>query len=106
MLLIDGSRSINVPLLDKTQPLKMFNVLFAHPFSFLADSQAMQMYQIGPSKRLTVKALLDGNFPAIKSTQDQLIPFVSFRTIRYIHAIVIDTVSDLYLLSPRQGYSK
>jgi hypothetical protein len=60
MMLIDGSRSINVPLLEKTQPLKMFNVLFAHLFSFLAKSQAMQMYQVDPSKRLTVKTLLDG----------------------------------------------
>jgi hypothetical protein len=75
-----------------TSPLKMFNVLFAHLFSFLADSQAMQMYQIDPSKRITI-SLLDGNFPVIKSTQEQPTPFVFFRTIGYIHAIVIDTVT-------------
>jgi hypothetical protein len=93
MLLIDGFRSITVPLLEKTQQLKMINVLFAHLFPFLTNSQAMPMYQIDPSKRLTVKALMDVYFPAIKSTQDQPTPFVSARTIGYIHAIVIDTVS-------------
>jgi hypothetical protein len=90
---IDGSRSINVPLLERTQPLKMFNVLFAHLFSFLAKSQTMQMYQVGPSKQLIVKALLDGYFPAIQSMQDQPTPFVSFRTIGHSHTIVIDALS-------------
>jgi hypothetical protein len=77
--------------------IHLFNVHFAHLFSFLAKkSQAMQMYQIDPSKRLTVKALLDGNFPAIQSTQDQPTPFVAARMIGYIHTdhtIVINTLS-------------
>ena len=66
---------------------------FRPPFSFLAKSQAMQMYQIDPSKRLTVKALLDCYFPAIQSTQDQPTPYVAARTIGYIHANVTRSLS-------------
>jgi hypothetical protein len=98
MLLVDGSMPIEVPIISPTQPLKtlkLFNVLFAHLFSVLAGSQAMQMYEINPSKLLTVKALLEGCFPAIKSTDDQPTPG-PFVTIGYIHALVVDTATVQY----------
>jgi hypothetical protein len=93
MLLLDGLRSINVPLIENTQPLKLFKVLFAHPFWCLGKSHAMQMYQIDPSKLLTVKALVNGSFPTIQSTKDQPTPFITARTIGYIHALLINTLS-------------
>jgi hypothetical protein len=89
--------------------LRMFNVLIAHLFSFLADSQAMQMHQIDPSKRITSKSLLECYLPAIKSNVYAR-PAYSIRFLQddrvpphrhYRHRLY-----ESFLLSPRQGNSK
>ena len=91
--LVDGKLPISVPIVAQEQKLDHFNVLFAHLFSVLANSQALSAYDINPSKLLTVTSLLDSTFPAIKTTNNQPTPLVSPRTVGYIHALIIDTVS-------------
>ena len=91
--LVDGKLPISVPIVAPEQKLDHFNVLFAHLFSVLANSQALSAYDINPSKLLTVTSLLDSTFPAIKATNNQPMPLVSPRTVGYIHALIIDTVS-------------
>ena len=48
------------------------------------------------SKRFTFKALLNGCFPSIQSTQDQPTPLITASLCQddqYIHTLVIDTLS-------------
>ncbi len=73
-----------LPTITTEQVLVRFNVLFAHLFSALAGSQGMSAMVIKPSRSLTIKALLDGSFPAIKSTDDTPTPYVSIATVGYI----------------------
>jgi hypothetical protein len=70
-----------------------FNVLFAHLFSVLSGSQLMLAFDINPCKHLTVSALLDSTFPAIESTDNQPAPMITSKTVGYIHALIIDTVT-------------
>ena len=98
--LVDGRLPISAPIIAEAQTLVHFNMLFAHLFFHLSKSQAMSAYEINPSKLLTINALLEGSFPAIKATNNLPTPFVSPRTVAYIHALIIDTVSQLHSDSP------
>ena len=60
----------------------------------------MSLYEINPVKTLTIEALVHGSFPAIKATDDQALPFVGPRTVAYIHALIVDTVTVLQTKSP------
>jgi hypothetical protein len=100
--LVDGKLPISVLILTEAQTLVHFNMLFAHLFFHLSKSQAMSVYEINPSEllRLTISALVESSFPAIKATDNQPTPFVSPRTVAYIHALVINTVSMHHSDSP------
>ena len=60
----------------------------------------MSLFEINPSKLLTITSLSDSTFPAIQSTDNKPTPFVSPRTVAYIHALLIDTVSAHHSDSP------
>ena len=60
----------------------------------------MGLYEINPVKTLTIEALVNGSFPAIKATDDQALPFLGPRTVAYIHALIVDTVTVLQTESP------
>ena len=55
----------------------------------------MSLYEINLVKTLTIEALVNGSFPPIKATDDQALPFVGPRTVAYIHALIVDTVTVL-----------
>ena len=60
----------------------------------------MSLYEINPVKTLTIEALVNGSFPAIKATDDEALPFVGPRTVAYVHALIVDTVTVLQTESP------
>ena len=60
----------------------------------------MSLYEINPVKTLTIEALVNGSFPAIKATDNEALPFVGPRTVAYIHALIVDTVTVLQTESP------
>ncbi len=70
-----------------------FNVLFAHLFAALSRSQSMAMFQINPCKHITVHDIVNSTFPAIKSTDNKPTPAVTPKTVGYIYALVIDTLT-------------
>ncbi len=70
-----------------------FNVLFAHLFAALSRSQSMAMFQINPCKHITVHDVVNSTFPAIKSTDNKPTPAVTPKTVGYIHALVINTLT-------------
>ena len=74
--------------------------MFAHPFNVLSKSQDMLLYEINLVKTLTIEALVNCSFPAIKATDDKALPFVGPRTVAYIHALIVDTVTVLQTESP------
>ena len=60
----------------------------------------MSLYEINPVKTVTIETLVNGSFPAIKATDDQALPFLGPRTVAYIHALIVDTVTVLQTESP------
>jgi hypothetical protein len=62
----------------------------------------MSAYDINPCKGLTINGLLGAEFPAIKSTKNKRTPYLTIRTVAYIHTLVIDTVSLHHSDTPNQ----
>ncbi len=81
-------------------------VLFAHIFSVLSGSQSISAFEINPCKHLTVSALINSSFPAIKSTDNKPTPLVTSKTAGYIHTLIIDTVTVNNSESPYARNSK
>ncbi len=93
---------ISIPTIPEDADLLRFNDLFAHLLKALAGSQGMSAYEINPSKGLTTNRLLYVKFPAIPSTKNERTPLLNIRTVAYIHALVIDTVSLHHSDTPNQ----
>ena len=74
--------------------------MFAHLFNVLSKSQAKSLYEINPVKTLTIEALVNGSFPVIKATDNIALPFVGPRTVAYVHALIVNTVTVLQTESP------
>jgi hypothetical protein len=91
----DETRLVDPPFIPDTGILELvhFNMLFAHLFSAMSGSQSMLAFEINPCKHLTVSALIDSSFPAIKSTDNKPTPMVTSKTAGYIHALIIDIVT-------------
>ena len=53
----------------------------------------MQRYQIIPGKNRTIHSLLESEFPPIKSTNNKPTPYVTPKTIGYIHGLICDTIT-------------
>ena len=81
------------PLIDKDQKLIHHNLLLAHLFVVLTHAPAMQRLKIVPAKNRTIAAVMDSTFPPIKSFGGISTPYVTPKTISYIHALVVDSIS-------------
>ena len=53
----------------------------------------MQRYQIIPGKNSTIHSLLESEFPPIKSTNNKPTPYVTPKTIGYIHGLICDSIT-------------
>jgi len=73
--------------------LHVFSCISMYRRSILPKSQSMSAFEINPCKHLTVSALINSSFPAIKSTDNKPTPMVTSKTAGYIHALIIDTVT-------------
>ena len=94
MCLIDGKMSVPPPIIDTTdQKLVHHNLLMAHLFIALTKAPAMQRLKIVPAKNRTIAALMDATFPPIKSFGNIATPYVTPKTIAYIHALIVDSIS-------------
>jgi hypothetical protein len=61
----------------------------------------MSTFEIIPSKLLTITCLTHGTFLPIKATYNKPKPFVTFGTVGYIRALLIDTVTVLHSNPPQ-----
>jgi hypothetical protein len=90
---IDGKMQVSPPSISQAQQLVHHNLLLAHLFVALTRAPAMQRCEINPAKHRTITALLDATFPPIASTGDVPTPYVTPRTIAYIHALIVDSIT-------------
>jgi hypothetical protein len=93
---VDGKTSIAVVIAADHELVHFkFNSLWCHLFYTHSQAKGMFFLQIGPSKHLTISALADRVFPAIKwfkLTKDQPSPFITAKTVAYVFALIIDSV--------------
>jgi hypothetical protein len=91
---IDRKMPVSPPIISESQELSHHNLLLAHLFVALTKAQAtplaMQRFLILTSKNGTIAALIDASFPLIASTDNIATPYVTPRTIAYIHAFIVD----------------
>ena len=81
-----------------------FNTLWCYLFYKLTgeekEDKGINAFKIFPSKGLTITALLDRGFPAIAATDNKPLPFVTTKTVAYIFALIIDSVTIFHQESP------
>ena len=93
ILRVDEKTPIDPPeIRAEVEPVR-FNVLLAHLFAVLSQSQSMSLLQVNPCKHNTVQDIVTYNFPAIESTDNKPTPAITSKTIGYIHALVFDTLT-------------
>jgi hypothetical protein len=87
-----GSAPPIIPASVAQQPVR-HNLLLVHLFVTLTIGPAMQHYEIILSKNRTISALMDATFLAIKSTGNIATPYVTTKTVAYIHTLIVDSIS-------------
>jgi hypothetical protein len=58
-----------------------------------SKAPAIQRCEINPAKNRTIAALLDATFLPITSTGNIPTPYITPRTIAYIHALIVDSIT-------------
>ena len=53
----------------------------------------MQRLQIAPGKNRTIHSLLESVFPPLKSTNNEPTPYVTPKTMSYIHGLICDSIT-------------
>jgi hypothetical protein len=91
--MFDGETAIDGPSVPPTLELIPHNQLTAHLFHVLTGCQAMQRLQVIPGKHCTIHSLLQSEFPPIKSTNNTPTPYVTPKTIGYIHGLLCDSIT-------------
>jgi hypothetical protein len=84
---------VSPSIISQSQELVHYNLLLALPFVAPTKAPAMQRYEINPAKHCTIAALLDTTFPPISSTGNIPTPYITPRTIAYIHALIVDSIT-------------
>ncbi len=104
MCLVDGHHDIVPPIIPETQEFVHFNTLWCYLFHKLTgeekEDKGIDAFKIIPSKGLTISALLDRVFPAIAATDNKPLQFVNTKTVAYIFALTIYSVTIFQRESP------
>ena len=86
--LVDGKQIITQPVVPAEQGFLHFNNMLCYLFYKLTgeekDAKDIAAFSIVLSKNLTITALLDRVFPAIASTNNQPMQYVTTKTVAYI----------------------
>jgi hypothetical protein len=104
LCLLDGKHNIAPPIIPEEQEFVHFNTLWCYLFYRLSgeekEDKGIAAFTIIPSKNLTISALLDRQFPPIAETNHKPLPFITTKTVAYIFALVIDSVTIFHQDSP------
>ena len=97
MCLVDGQHNIIPPIIPENQEFVHFNTLWCYLFYKLTgeekEDKGIDAFKIVPSKGLTISALLDRVFHTIEATDNKPLQFVNTKTVAYIFALTIDSVT-------------
>ena len=93
MLLFPENKKVEILETPADLVYNNFNALFAHLFSALSESHSMSLFHITGSPGSTVPKIVNATFPAIRATNNKPTPMVTSKTVGYIHALVIDTLT-------------
>jgi hypothetical protein len=100
----DGRHNIVPPIIPEEQEFAHFNDLWCYLFYKLTgeekDDKGIAAFTIFPAKHLTIAALLDRVFPAIPATDNKPMPYITTKTVAYIFALIIDSVTIFHQDSP------
>ncbi len=91
--MFDGETVIDGPSVPPTLELKPHNQLMAHLFHVLTGCQAMQRLQVIQGRHCTIHLLLESEFPPIKPNNYKPTPYVTPKTIGYIHGLLCDSIT-------------
>ena len=101
---MDGRLTIVPPIIPEDQEFVHFNDLWCYLFYKLSgeekDDKGIAAFTILPAKQLTVAALLDRVFPAIPTTDNKPMPYITTKTVAYIFALILDSVTIFHQDSP------
>ena len=101
---MDGRLTIVPPIIPEDQEFVHFNDLWCYLFYKLSgeekDDKGISAFTILPAKQLTVAALLDRVFPAIPTTDNKPMPYITTKTVAYIFALILDSVTIFHQDSP------
>jgi hypothetical protein len=102
--LVNGKPNIIQPVVLAEQGVLHYNNMWCYLFYKLTgedkDNKGIAAFSIVLSKNLTITALLDRVFPAIASTNNQPMQYVTTNTVAYIFALIIDCVTVFHQDSP------
>ncbi len=85
-----------IPNVPADATLLRFNILFSFVFGAVSGGKGMTQLKTDPSKNQMITNLLLETFPAIQCCNNKELPFISPKTIAYIHALIIDSISILF----------
>jgi hypothetical protein len=85
--------AISPSVIPETVELVPHSQLLAHLFHVLFDCQAKQRLQIIPGKNHNIHLLLESDFAYLKSTDNKPSPYVTPKTISYIHSLICDSIA-------------
>ena len=105
ILLVNGKLSIAPPILPKEVEFVHMNTLWCYLFYKLVGDDGttgkfLSALSINPLKGQTIVALLAKKFPSIPATDNKPTPYITTKTVAYIFALVIDSVTIYHNDSP------
>ncbi len=99
-----GRHNIVPPIIPEEQEFVLFNDLWCYLFYKLTgeekDNKGITAFTIFPAKHLTIAALLDRVFPAIPTTDNKPMLYITTKTVAYIFALIINSVTIFHQDSP------
>ena len=96
MCMLNGKMSFEIPNVPADHVLLRFNVLFAYVFEAVSGGKGMLQLKIDPSKNQTINNLLHETFPSLKCFDNEKLRVINPKTVAYIHALIIDSISIVF----------
>ena len=96
MCMLNGKTRFTIQNIPEDAVLVRFNPLFAYVYDAVSGGKGMMQLKIDPAKTRTIANIAREHFPAIKCFDNEKLHLLNPRTIAYIHALMIDSISMLF----------
>jgi hypothetical protein len=96
MCLLNSKTLFDIPNVPAYATLLRFNILFSFIFEAVSGGKGIMQLKIDASKNQTITNLMIETFPAIQCYDNKELPFITPKTVTYIQALTIDSISILF----------